>query len=388
MLITQCLRGFFIILPSRKYHFLPRFTAYFGVQLANVMANTITISTKTSRDGTKVWYYLEWGKAAGERRATGIYTWAKPKTNEQKGYNKEALSVLEAKRSQLVIEKQAVATGYIPAHKILDNFFDYYQGYVSNNERVGNRSLSASLTAFRKFIGRDRMATGDITENLCERFRAYLLDNLKGETPGDYFMRFKRVIKAATKDGYFRVNPSEDVKVKVHPSGQKDILEAEEYIQLMNYPCSNQEVKRAAIFSLYTGLRWCDIEPLEWADVKEKTVLLKAQKKTKVRVEVPLHEIAKQIVSNKGTGKVFNLPTQDGANKVLGKWAKDAGIDKHITWHSLRHSMSVLLQDAGVAVATVAGLLGHTSSKYVHKTYQRYRKNSGEDAIKKLPGGS
>jgi len=352
------------------------------------MANTIIISTKDSRDGSKVWHYFEWGKGAGQRKATGVYTWAKPKTNEQKAYNKEALSILEARRSQLVIEKQAVASGYIPAHKVKDNFFDYYQEYVTKNERPGNRSLSASLAAFRKFIGRERLSAGDITENLCERFRAYLLDNLQGETPGDYFMRFKRIMRAATKDGYFRVDPAEDIKVKVHPSGQKDILDAEEYIKLMDYPCSNQEVKRAAIFSLYTGLRWCDIEPLDWTDIKKDSVLLKAQNKTGFRVEVPLHDIAKQVVSSPGTGKVFKLPTQDGANKVLKAWVRSAGIDKHVTWHSLRHSMSVLLQDAGVAVATVAGLLGHTSSKYVHKTYQRYRKNSGEEAIKKLPGGS
>lgn len=351
------------------------------------MANTIIVTTKISRDHTKVWHYFEWGKKSGQRKATGIFTWAKPKDNSQKAYNKEALVILETRRSQLVIEKQAIATGYLPSHKKKDNFFDYYQEYVKNNERVGNRSLSASLAAFIAFWGKERISPMDITENLCERFRAYLLDNLKGETPGDYFMRFKRVIKAATKEGYFRVNPCEDVKVKVHPSSQKDILEAEEYIKLMQTPCSNDAVRRAAIFSLYTGFRWCDVEPLVWADITSKGVK-KIQNKTKVKVEVPLHEIAKKIVNEPGkpNERVFNLPTQDGANKVLKAWVRSAGIDKHVTWHSLRHSMSVLLQDAGVAVATVAGLLGHTSSKYVHKTYQRYRRDAGEDAIKKLPG--
>jgi site-specific recombinase XerD len=352
------------------------------------MANTISISTKLSRDKSKIWHYLEWGKAAGQRRATGIFTWAKPKDQAQKNYNKEALAILETKRSQLLLDLQAVATGYVPSHKLRDNFLDYYDDFVKANERPGNRSLSASLTAFKAFLGRERIAASEITENLCERFRSYLLDNLKGETPGDYFMRFKRVLKSAMKDGYFRVSPAEDVKVKVHPSHQKDILEANEYIKLMNTPCSNQEVRRAAIFSLYTGLRWCDIEPLEWQDIKPNSVVLKSQKKTKQRVEIPLHDIAKQVVEKRGTGKVFDLPTQDGANLVLKTWVKNAGISKHITWHSLRHSMSVLLQDAGVAVATVAGLLGHTTSKYVHKTYQRYRPPAGEDAIKKLPSRS
>lgn len=350
------------------------------------MANTICITTKLSRDKSKIWHYFEWGKAAGQRKASGIYTWAKPKGQAQKNYNIEALAILEAKRSQLTLEKQAVASGYVPTHRIKDNFFDYYEEFVTNNERKGNRSLSASLMAFRNFWGKERIAAGDITENLCERFRAYLLDKLKGETPGDYFMRFKRVIKAATKEGYFIENPAEEVKTKVHPSGEKDILESAEWIKLMNTPCPNNEVRRAAIFSLYTGFRWCDVEPLYWSDVSNKGVK-KIQNKTGFKVEVPIHEVARVALGDRGndTDKVFDLPTQDGANDALGKWVLSAGIKKHITWGGLRNSMSVLLQDAGVAVQTVAGLLGHTTSKYVHKTYQRYRRNAGEDAINKLP---
>lgn len=345
----------------------------------------ITISSKLSRDKKKTWYYFEWGKGAGQRKTTGIYTWTNATDSIQKNFNKEAKRILEVRRSQLVLELQSLSSGYTPIHKIKHNFLDFYEEFVNDNKRPGNKSLSCSFSSLKKFIGKDHISATDITENFCERFRAYLLDNLEGETPGDYFMRFKRVIKAATKQGYFRVNPAEDVKVKVHPSKQKDILEAKEYIQLMKTPCSNQEVRRAAIFSLYTGLRWCDIEPLGWADVLEDSVILSAQTKTGVRVEVPLHPIAKKVVENRMVGKVFDLPTQDGANKTLKEWVKRAGINKHITWHSLRHSMSVLLQDAGVDIATVAGLLGHTTTKYVHKTYQRYRKNSGQEAIKKLP---
>jgi hypothetical protein len=99
------------------------------------------------------------------------------------------------------------------------------------------------LTAFKKFLRKERglkehepiyLSAIEITENFCERFLQYLLDNLSGETPGDYFMRFKRVIKAAFKEGYFRVNPSADVKTKQHPSGIKDVLTIDEYLILVN----------------------------------------------------------------------------------------------------------------------------------------------------------
>jgi integrase len=152
----------------------------------------------------------------------------------------------------------------------------------------------------------------------------------------------------------------------------------------MKTPCTNYEVKKAFVFSLYTGLRWADVKPLKWENVRKYTIVLE-QRKTGVRLEVPLHEIASQIAGERKDGLVFHLPTQDGANKVLGKWATDAKVDKHITWHCARHSFSVLLQQKGIDLATVAGMLGHTTTKYVQQTYKRYLQDSAREAIKKLP---
>ncbi len=289
------------------------------------------MTPRPNRDRTKIYYTLEWGKDSGQRHATGIYTYAKPKDIIQKNHNKEALAIIQTKKSQLVLDLQAAANGHIPQHKIKKNFLDYYDEYVRQNERPGNRSLSCSLSAFRKFINKDFITAADITENLCERFRNYLLDNLNGETPQDYFMRFRRVLRSAKKAGYFRENPAEDVKAKSHPSGKKEILSAAEYKKLVETYCSNHEVKKAAVFCLYTGLRWVDVSLLAWECIKEKTLVLPKQKKTLVPLEIPLHAIAKEIIGEPKTGLVFQLPTQDGANKVLGNWVKDAGIDKHIT---------------------------------------------------------
>ena len=109
------------------------------------------------------------------------------------------------------------------------------------------------------------------------------------------------------------------------------------------------------------------------------------QKKTGEILDLPIHPIALNILGERKTGLVFKLPTADGANKLLAKWCDDAVLGKHITWHCARHSFSVLLQDRGIDVAAVAGMLGHTSTKYVHKTYNRYRKTNALEAINKLP---
>ena len=210
---------------------------------------------------------------------------------------------------------------------------------------------------------------------------------LNGETPANYFSRFKRVLEAASKDGYFKRSPATDLASKANPNKKvKDILEADEYNRLMNTPCINYEVKKAFVFSLYTGFRWVDVKPLKWENIKTTSIVSIEQKKTHEILDLPLHPVALKILGERKTGLVFKLPTADGANKILEKWCDDAGLNKHITWHCARHSFSVLLQDKGTDVATVAGMLGHTSTKYVHKTYKRYRQANALEAINKLPG--
>ena len=349
---------------------------------------SVRIAKTYSKDKTKIWYKIEFGRELGQRIATGIFTYTKPIDQIQRNFNKEALQLLEMKKSQLILEGQAVNTGYIPQHKYKHNFFDFYEEYVKLNRRYGNRHLECSLSILRDFVKKPVLSPTEITENFCTRFRQYLLDRFNGETPLNYFVRFKRVLQSAAKEGYFKFSPAEDVKAKTNRNVIiKDIIEKAEYLLLLNSYCSNQEIRKAFIFSLYTGLRWSDVKPLRWSSIKDESKTFKInQEKTGVPLERPLHPIALEIIGQRKDGFVFDLPTQDGANKVLKAWVKSAGITKHITWHCARHSFSVLLQDEGIDSATVAGMLGHTTTKYVQKTYQRYKDSNAVVAIAKLPG--
>jgi integrase/recombinase XerD len=74
----------------------------------------IIIKGRPSTDGKKIRHYLEWGRNTGQRHATKIFTYAKPANKLETNHNKEALQILETKRSQLILEKQAISSGYIP----------------------------------------------------------------------------------------------------------------------------------------------------------------------------------------------------------------------------------------------------------------------------------
>ena len=217
----------------------------------------------------------------------------------QKNHNKEALAILESKKSQIILEGQSVNSGYIPQHKLKANFLDYYEEYVKANRSIINRHLKYSLEAFRKFIKTDFITPIDITENKCEQFRAYLLKNLRGETCSGYFHRFKKVLRVATKEGCFRYSPAQDLAAKSNPQRiVKEILTAEEYITLLKTPCSNYEIKKALIVSLYTGFRWVEIKNIKWEDVQENYIKI-IQSKTNIAVEKPLHNMAKHVMGKR-----------------------------------------------------------------------------------------
>jgi integrase len=362
---------------------------------------SIEISGKVTRNGQKIWYTYEWGKGPSERKAAGIFTYTKPKDQIQKNHNKEALALLNTKKSQMVIDQQSIGTPFIPTHRFKENFLDYYAGFVEENKRPGNRHLQGSLNQFRLFIKKPRILPMEITENLSKRFRTFLADKFTGKTPADYFRSFKRVVRSATKDGYFRIHPAEDVKSKTNASKKiKESLEAEEYLRLLALPLRNREIRDAFIFSCYTGLRWCDVRDLQWSQIKDNTLTTTIiQKKTGKPVRITLHRITQIILdmrrekmqispeqpNTQRSKPIFSLPTADGANKAIRNWVKRAGIDKDITWSCARLSFSILLQDANADAASVALLLGHTTTRYVNETYKRHSPKDQSAIIAKLP---
>ncbi|HWK03737.1 MAG TPA: hypothetical protein VNS58_08900 [Puia sp.] len=82
----------------------------------------IEIRAILSKDKSKKYYTLEWGKGLGQRKATGIYSYVKPKDLIQRNHNKEALALLEIKQSELTIDYQAIGTQFIPTHRFKENF--------------------------------------------------------------------------------------------------------------------------------------------------------------------------------------------------------------------------------------------------------------------------
>lgn len=59
----------------------------------------------------------------------GFLFYKNPKDQIQKNHNKEALILLEVKKSQLILTQQATGTAFIPSYKFKKNFLEYYEEY-------------------------------------------------------------------------------------------------------------------------------------------------------------------------------------------------------------------------------------------------------------------
>ena len=161
-----------------------------------------------------------------------------------------------------------------------------------------------------------------------------------------------------------------------------------------SYPEQNPITRKAFIFTLYTGIRFCDIKDLTFSNVDFSNRLLTFnQNKTKTSssksfVTIPLNDGLLSLIGTPQTNKpdelIFPLPSQTMCLKALKKWCNKAGINKNITWHSGRHSFAVNILNNGANIKTVASLLGHSGLKHTER-YTRAVDKLKEDAINSLP---
>lgn len=129
-------------------------------------------------------------------------------------------------------------------------------------------------------------------------------------------------------------------------------------------------MKRAALFSALTGLRFSDIQKLVWGEVEhingQGYFINFKQQKTKGIETLPISEQAFALMGERGTGeqKVFPLLKYSAyENKHLYQWIGAAGITKDITFHCFRHTFATLQLSNGTDIYTVSKMLGHRELK-------------------------
>jgi site-specific recombinase XerD len=358
-------------------------------------------------------YYTE-GKMAGKpkfqikhnrrKENLSLYLLDKPRTAAERQTNKETLELAMKIRAEREQEFKESMLGYRLRKDRSANFLDYFQAYIDSYTKKDLRMMQIALSRFKDFLKEkyplyEQSIHGEhITKEMMTEFVDYLQSRSVGEGAKSIFQRFKKVIHQAVENDILLKNPCEGVQCKVDDQIlRKDVLSIEE-IQLLiscHYENENPHVRRAFIFCLYCGLRFCDVKELTFHNVDYSNQLLKfEQTKTKGHsansgVVIPLNEGLLSLIGNPPAdgdldALIFPLPSYESCCKSVKRWVKRAGINKHISWHCARHSFAVNILNNGANIKTVASLLGHSGLKHTEK-YTRAVDKLKEDAINSLP---
>ncbi|MFD2790450.1 site-specific integrase [Arenibacter sp. H213] len=162
-------------------------------------------------------------------------------------------------------------------------------------------------------------------------------------------------------------------KVKGFSAGEstREYLTSDELQKLSKTPCSIPLLKRAFLFSTLSGIRWSDINKLKWSEVRDEGTdnsgdlifrIVFQQKKTEGVEYLYISEQARELLGERRgpNDRVFKgLRYSAHMNLQLLRWCMFAGINKHITFHSARHTNAVLLLENGADIYTVSKRLGH-----------------------------
>ena len=260
---------------------------------------------------------------------------------------------------------------------------DWMQTYYEDMERKGARCLRLLKSTVR-LLGEynNKVAMREVDRAFCTGFMRFLQYDYKTRwgkplTPksaSDYAGYLSSALNAAVRAGvigenpFMQLTPKERIQV---PESKREFLTVDEIKSLIATDCPREDVKRAYLFACFCGLRFGDVARMKWGDLVldggqwRVTVVMQ---KTTTPIYQPLSESAMSWLPERGDASsgdaVFGtLPALARINLMLKVWAKEAGVTKHISFHTSRHSFATMMLTLGADLYTTSKLLGHSNVK-------------------------
>lgn len=347
----------------------------------------------------------------GKRSYEFLKLYLMPEINEEiKNENEKTLETADEIKNKRInairFKKMGETDKSEYAKMLLSDLMDIYADSKEQDGHIYNgRNTMCVLTKRTKemllsYHGKDTKLQ-DIDEEFCIGFIRFIKKAKKanGElyaqaTTAQIQKVFSTVLNYAVNKGYWlKFNPmgrlkSEKIKT---PDSTREYLTEEEVKALAKTPCKKEYVKRAFLFSCFTGLRCSDLQNLKWENVitdgENKMITFKVIKTGKV-LSIPLNKNAIMFMGEQGNAKpsdkIFSFPvSQNYWNEIVKGWAKSANINKKVTFHIARHTFATLTITRINDIYTVSKLLGH-SNVQVTQIYAKVVEKKKQEAVNAL----
>ena len=259
--------------------------------------------------------------------------------------------------------------------KTSKSFLSFIKEDIESSQAKDSTKQNRMSTYFLLTKFRSHLEFKDLSPRLVYDFEKFLFDNkLKTNTVAKHMKHLKAFVNSAIDKSYLTPNdyPFRRYRIKTSVSKHTFLIPEElEKLEQLEFPerhASWTHTLDAFLFCCYTGLRYSDFVNLSEKNIvtiDKKPWLVFNAIKTGIEVKLPLAFLFdgkawKLLRKHKSHLKeFFSIKSNSNVNKELIRIGKYAGIEKHFSFHSARHTNATLLIYMGANITTVQKLLGH-----------------------------
>lgn len=285
---------------------------------------------------------------------------------------------------------------------------EYWTGWNARRARHVSESTAENYEyAFKKWHA---VAPGMMLRPLMEVEVKHIRDGVAAmqtgqgaiaiTTAGNYVAALKDVLDSAIEERLLTTNParSREVRRVRKQTATKEKQKVgpftlDEVRRLM--AVSNDEWKGMILFGFHTGLRMMDIACLGEANI-DGAQLLKTSAKTNTLTRTPLHPQLTAWIKGRNGDFFPKIRTMTNSNvsTTFSNLMKKSGVPRDTvlpggekvkrSFHSLRHTFTSVLADAGISAEIRMKLTGQKDSE-VHAGYTHHGNEALAKAVSKLP---
>lgn len=361
-----------------KKNSISSYSVYFDVSEKNQKRYYVFLDLVVSKD-----YYPLFAVQLAKRKNMKI------SANDSQKINYIRLKLLEA---QLQFAKGEP----IEAKRKVIQKFDFCNAL---DEIASEKNHSTYVSAFKQYKAFCGNHTDVPTDSEMKKFESYLLEQeLSKKSVNIYINR----IIIAINDLHVKGRISTKLSLYKAPSVPKkepcflELQEIQSFYEAVLASEDNMEksVGYSYLLSCFTSLRFSDVSILKWENIQKGAISFTAQKTKRKKgaqtypllteAEKLLQEI-REIDLSKDDKSIFPTIINNIANMYIRTLAEKAGIKKHLTFHSSRHSFGAMMIESTGNLYATSQFMGHSDTKtteiYAHLTNKNMKSMAANTPI-------
>ena len=283
----------------------------------------------------------------------------------------------------------------------LKELIEEFLRYLLIDKGYSQNTINSYRVDLEKFINFNKNTDiNNISNDDLKKYIKYLKnEKLNEKSISRNISCLKSFYKFLVIEKYVSRNPSDSISIPKVKKSLPKILTEDEVLNLLDIELTdNFSYRNKAMLELMyaTGLRVSELVDLKLQDVDLNQDIIRTMGKGSKERIIPIGDYAKEylekyIYEYRGTmlkktineylflNNHGNKMTRQGFFKIIKKIAKEKGIDKDLSPHTLRHSFASHLLKYGADLRTIQELLGHsdisTTQIYTHITNEELKKN-------------